>query len=88
MVSKIHRTEVNANTRVAINAMATYGRTLLRMGLGLFSSRWVLESLGEVDYGLMGVVGSLIVLATFLNTVVDRGMCALFCFFNREKRHY
>ncbi len=76
---------MNANTRVAINAMATYGRTLLRMGLGLFSSRWVLESLGEVDYGLMGVVGSLIVLATFLNTVVT-GACARFFAFSIGKK--
>lgn len=68
---------MNANKRVAVNAMATYGRTLLRMGLGLFSSRWVLESLGEVDYGLMGVVGSLIVFITFLNTVLS-GACSRF----------
>lgn len=57
--------------------MATYGRTLLRMVLGLFSSRWVLQSLGEVDYGLMGVVGSLIVFITFLNTVAS-GACSRF----------
>lgn len=68
---------MNANKRIAINAMATYGRTLLRMGLGLFSSRWVLQSLGEVDYGLMGVVGSIIVFITFLNTVIS-GTCTRF----------
>ncbi|MDE6486530.1 MAG: hypothetical protein K2L76_03370 [Muribaculaceae bacterium] len=75
---------MNPNTRVAVNAMATYGRTVLRMGLGLFSSRWVLESLGEVDYGLMGVVGSLIVMVTFLNTVVT-GACARFFAFSIGK---
>lgn len=68
---------MNANKRIAINAMATYSRTILGMVLGLFSSRWVLQSLGEVDYGLMGVVGSLIVLITFLNTVLS-GACARF----------
>ena len=68
---------INANKRIAINAIATYGRTLLRIALGLFSSRWVLQSLGEVDYGLMGVVGSLIVFITFLNTVVS-GACSRF----------
>lgn len=75
---------MNENKRVAINAMATYGRTLLRMGLGLFSSRWVLESLGEVDYGLMGVVGVLIVLVTFLNSVVS-GACSRFFAFSIGK---
>ena len=68
---------MNANKRIAINAIATYSRTLLRMALGLFSGRWVLQSLGEVDYGLMGVVGSLIVFITFLNTVIS-GACARF----------
>lgn len=75
---------MNANRRVAVNAIATYGRTLLRMGLGLFSSRWVLQSLGEVDYGLMGVVGSLIVFITFFNTVVT-GACARFFAFSIGK---
>lgn len=75
---------MNANKRIAFNAMATYGRTILRMGLGLFSSRWVLQSLGEVDYGLMGVVGSLIVFITFLNTVAS-GACARFFAFSIGK---
>lgn len=76
---------MNANKRVAVNAMATYGRTLLRMGLGLFSSRWVLESLGSVDYGLMGVVGSLIVFITFLNTVLS-GACSRFFAYSIGKK--
>ena len=45
------------NTRIVLNAMATYGRSLFAMLLGIFSSRWVLMSLGQVDYGLFGVVG-------------------------------
>ena len=45
---------MTSETRIAINAIATYGRTILRIGLGIFSSRWVLQSLGEVDYGLNG----------------------------------
>lgn len=76
---------MKANTRVAVNAAATYGRTLLRMALGLFTSRWVLESLGEVDYGLMGVVGSLIVFITFLNSVFS-GACARFFAFSIGKK--
>lgn len=75
---------MNANKRVAINALATYGRTLLRMGLGLFTSRWILASLGEVDYGLMGVVGTLIVMVTFFNTVLS-GACSRFFAFSIGK---
>lgn len=76
---------MNANKRIAINAIATYSRTLLGMALGLFSSRWVLSSLGEVDYGLMGVVGSLIVFITFLNTVAA-GACARFFAYSIGKK--
>jgi len=72
---------MGGNKRVAVNALATYGRTLLRMGLGLFSARWILQSLGEVDYGLMGVVGSIIVFITFINTVFT-GACARFFAFS------
>lgn len=76
---------MNPNKRIAVNAMATYGRTILRMALGLFSSRWVLQSLGEVDYGLMGVVGSLIVFITFLNTVAS-GACSRFFAYSIGKK--
>ncbi len=76
---------MNPNKRIAINALATYGRTILRMALGLFSSRWVLQSLGEVDYGLMGVVGSLIVFITFLNSIAS-GACARFFAYSIGKK--
>ena len=75
---------MRAEKRIILNALATYGRTLLQMGLGLFSSRWVLQSLGVTDYGLMGVVGTLIVLITFLNAVFN-GACARFFAFSIGK---
>ncbi len=37
------------------------------MALGIFSSRWILQGLGPIDYGLMAVVGALIAFVTFLN---------------------
>ena len=53
---------MTTSQRILFNALASYGRTMFAMLLGLFSSRWVLASLGSIDYGLMAVVGSLIVL--------------------------
>jgi O-antigen/teichoic acid export membrane protein len=52
------------------NAGATYARSLLVLFLVLFSGRWILQSLGAVDYGVFGVVGSITVFITFLNTVM------------------
>ena len=68
---------MNSGKRIALNAGFTYARSLLGMLLGVFSSRWLLEALGVVDYGLMSVVGSLIVFVTFLNTVAG-GACSRF----------
>lgn len=56
--------------RIAVNTAATYTRTVLGAGLALFSSRWVLNALGQMDYGLFSVVGSVILFITFLNTVM------------------
>ena len=47
-------------TRIFVNMIASYGRSLFSIGLGLFSLRWVLEALGASDYGLYAVVGHLI----------------------------
>ena len=50
---------MTANRRIALNILATYGRSLYALALGLFCGRWCLMALGEVDYGLMGVVGGI-----------------------------
>ncbi len=66
--------------RILFNALATYGRTLLAIFLGLFSSRWVLAALGEIDYGLMGVVGGILVFITFLNSLSTSATARFFAF--------
>lgn len=63
--------------RVILNTIATYVRTMLSVVLGLFSGRWVLQALGEVDYGLLSVVGGLIGFVTVLNGIVS-GTCSRF----------
>ena len=50
-----------------LNTLATYARSVFSLALGLFSSRWILSALGESDYGLFSVVGSIIVFITFIN---------------------
>lgn len=56
--------------RIVLNTAATYARSVIAVGLALFSSRWVLSALGQSDYGLFNVVGSIIVFVTFLNTTL------------------
>jgi O-antigen/teichoic acid export membrane protein len=61
---------MNPSNRIALNTAATYTRSIIAAGLALFSSRWVLAALGQTDYGLFSVVGSIIIFITFLNTTM------------------
>lgn len=56
--------------RVVLNVLTTYGRTLLTIGCGLFAGRWTLMALGELDYGLYGVVGGLTGFISFINGIM------------------
>lgn len=66
--------------RIILNALATYGRSVLGAGLALFSSRWVLNALGQTDFGLFTLVGSLIVFVVFLNSVMGVSVGRFFAF--------
>lgn len=55
------------NRRIAKNTVLLYTRMLLTMGVALYTSRIVLQTLGIVDYGLYNVVGGIVAMFTFLN---------------------
>ena len=56
------------NKRIAKNTLFLYVRLLFAMAVGLYTSRVVLAVLGQDDYGLNSVVGSIVVMFYFLNT--------------------
>jgi len=56
------------NKRVAKNAVALTLRMVLVTIVGLFTSRIVLKALGVEDYGIYGVIGGVVGMASFLNT--------------------
>lgn len=56
--------------RIILNILATYGRSLFALVLGLFSGRWLLMSLGATDYGLYGLVGGLTAFITIFNSLL------------------
>ena len=58
------------NRRIAINMAATYARSLVALACGLFSGRWILMALGEVDYGLFGLVGGMTAFVVFFNDLL------------------
>lgn len=68
------------NRRIFLNIIATYGRSLYALIIGLFCGRWTLMALGEVDYGLMGVVGGLTMFIAFFNNILAGSIGRFYAF--------
>lgn len=58
------------NDLIIKNSGILFVRLLLSSIIGLFTSRFVFQSLGIDDFGLYNVVGGIVVLMAFLNTVM------------------
>lgn len=59
------------NKRIAKNTVYLYFRTFLIMLISLYTSRVVLEALGETDFGIYNLVGGIVVLFTFMNSAMS-----------------
>lgn len=71
---------MTANRRIALNFLATYGRSLYAMILGLFTSRWLLMALGQTDYGLFGLVGGLTGFVLFFNNMLSTSVSRYYAY--------
>ena len=63
-----------------MNTGFSYMRSVFAMLVGLFTARWVLQALGESDYGLYGVVGSIMIFVTFLNGTLAGAVSRYFAY--------
>lgn len=59
-------TQMKASTRVVINTVAQYVRSLILVIVAFWYSRVVLYNLGEIDYGIYSVVGGVIAMIGFI----------------------
>ena len=71
---------MSPNKRIALNILATYGRSLYQLGVGLLCGRWSLMALGAIDYGLNGVVGGMTAFFTFINMSFDASIARFYAF--------
>lgn len=71
---------MTAGARIVLNTLATYGRSVVSLVLGLFSARWVLAALGKDDFGLYGVVGTMIVVVSLLNGIMSGAVSRYYAF--------
>ena len=67
--------------KIAKNTIALYVRTLITMLISFYTARVTLQVLGVDDYGLNNLVGSVVVLFSFLNSSMGT---AVQRFFNIE----
>ena len=67
-------------TRIFTNTFVSYGRTIVSVLFGMFSVRWVLAALGNDDYGLYAVVGSLIVFLSFFNSILSISVARFYAY--------
>lgn len=61
---------MNAVNRVIFNTGVTYAKAAITVFISLYSTRLVLNSLGAEDFGLYNVIGGLIAMLAFLNSVM------------------
>jgi Membrane protein involved in the export of O-antigen and teichoic acid len=59
-----------SNKRLAKNTIALYFRTFVTLLVALYTSRVVLNILGVTDYGIYNVVGSIVVMFSFLSNAL------------------
>lgn len=57
----------SGNKRIAKNTVYLYFRTILIMGVTLFTSRVILRTLGITDYGIYNAVGGLVAMFSMIS---------------------
>ena len=59
------------SSRIARNTVYLYLRSLIVLGISLYSSRLILQVLGASDFGLYNVVGGVVTMLSFLTTAMQ-----------------
>lgn len=59
------------NKRIAKNTLVLYVRMFIVLFVNLYVSRVILTSLGVVDYGIYNVVGSVVVMFSYMNSALS-----------------
>lgn len=66
--------------RLFLNIVASHGRSLYVLVCGLLTGRWSLLILGEVDYGLLALVGGLVFFISFINSTLSSSVVRFYAY--------
>ena len=64
---------IGNNKRIAKNTLLLYLRMFFMMAVSLYTSRVVLATLGEEDFGIYNVVGGVVAMFGFINAAMSAG---------------
>lgn len=79
--SDLHNdTNATNNKRIARNTLLLYVRMLFIMAVSLYTSRVVLATLGEVDYGVYNVVGGIVVMFSMISSPLSTAVTRFLTF--------
>ena len=62
---------MNNGNKVIFNTGIIYGKMIITIIVSLVSTRWVLQALGNEDYGIYSLVGGVIAMFSFLNAALS-----------------
>lgn len=61
---------MDSTKRIVLNTIAQYSRSVLNILLSLFSTRYIIEALGNSDYGLYVLVGGIVAMLGFVTNAL------------------
>lgn len=70
----------NSNKRIVKNTLLLYIRMFVILILNLYTSRVILDALGVVDYGIYNVVGSVVVMFSYMNSALSLATTRFFSY--------
>ena len=60
----------NTNKAIALNSAILYGKTIINTLCALLTTRFALQALGVIDYGLFAVIGGIISFISIFNNIM------------------
>lgn len=79
-MASIMDTDSANNKRIAKNTLLLYFRMLLLMGISLYTSRVILNTLGVEDYGIYNVVGGVVTMFSIMSSSLSSSISRFFTF--------
>ena len=62
--------EVNQK-RIAVNTLLLYVRMVIVMLVGLYTSRVIIDALGQVHFGIYDAVGGIVLMVSFISSTMS-----------------